>query len=127
MPSIGVLHARIKAKKDIEVCVVHFSPNRLFSKLHLEETLNFLKENQLDPIILGDFNIDDHDIIKILASENYSIATHFNHCITLPNTKRTIDDILIPQKYKFKSFFCDETNLSDHRALIAEITFNSDE
>jgi endonuclease/exonuclease/phosphatase family metal-dependent hydrolase len=123
----GILYARIKTKKDIEVCVVHFSPNRLFSKLHLEETLNFFREKQLEPIILGDFNIDDHDIITNLASENYSIARDFNHCITLPDTKRTIDDILIPKKYKFKSFFCDETNLSDHKALIAEILFNSDE
>ena len=122
----GILYAKIKAKNDIEVCVVHFSPNRLFSKLHLEETLTYFKENQLAPIILGDFNIDDQGIIARLASKDYKISTKVNPCITLPETMRTIDCILLPKKYKFKSFYCAGTNLSDHRALVAEVLIHSD-
>jgi endonuclease/exonuclease/phosphatase family metal-dependent hydrolase len=123
----GILYARIKAEKDIGVCVVHFSPDKLFSKLHMEETLNYFKENQLTSIILGDFNIDDHNFITRVSSKDYEFSNNINQCVTLPDTKRIIDGILIPKKFKFKSFFCDKTNLSDHRALVAEILFNSAE
>ena len=121
----GILYVNIKAKNDIEVCVVHFSPNRLFSKLHLEETLKYLKKNQLSPIIIGDFNIDDQRIIAGLAAKDYRISTKVCACITLPETMRTIDFILLPKKYKYKSFYCTGTDLSDHRALVAEVSLRS--
>ncbi len=117
----GILYARIKAQKNIDVCVVHFSPHRLFSKLHLEETIKYFKQQKLTPIILGDFNIDNQDYISNLVAKDYEISTDFNPCITLPETKRTIDGILLPKEYTFKSFNCAGTDLSDHRALIAEV------
>lgn len=121
----SILYAKIKSQIELDVCVVHFSPDRLFSKLHLEETLKYFKEMDRMPVILGDFNIDNQEIIARVASKDYEISTDFNPCITLPDTKRTIDGILIPKKYKFKSFGCDGTNLSDHRALFAEVSLRS--
>ena len=118
----GILYINIKTKNDIEVCVVHFSPNRLFSKLHLEETLKCFKKIQLPPIIIGDFNIDGQCIIAGLATNDYRISTKVCACITLPETMRTIDFILLPKKYKYKSFYCTGTDLSDHRALVAEVS-----
>jgi endonuclease/exonuclease/phosphatase family metal-dependent hydrolase len=122
----GILCASIKAQSNVDVCVVHFSPDKLFSKLHLEETIKFFRNKETKPIILGDFNIDDHDIVTMVASDDYKISTDSNPCITLPETKRTIDGILIPREYEFKSFYCAGTNLSDHKALIAEIELSSD-
>lgn len=122
----GILYARIKKEgEDIDICVIHFSPGGFFGKLYFEETLGYFKEKQLNPIILGDFNIDDQNFIVNLVSKEYEVSRVFNNCVTLPETKRTIDDILIPKKYKFETFFCAGTDLSDHRALIAEISLRS--
>ncbi len=118
----GVLYARIKKEEEIDVCIIHFSPGGFFGKLHLEETLDYFAEKKLTPIILGDLNIDDLDFIISVASKDYYVGNEFNHCITLPETKRTIDDILIPRKYKFETFFCTGDDLSDHKALIAEVS-----
>ena len=41
--------------------------------------------------------------------------------ISYPKGNFTLDYILIPKKYKFKNLKCEGKNLSDHRALIAEI------
>lgn len=122
----GILCARIKAQRYVDVCVVHFSPDKLFSRLHLEETIKFFSDSERKPIILGDFNIDDHEIVSKAASDEYKISTDLNPCITLPDTKRTIDGILIPKGYEFKSFQCAGTNLSDHRALVADILLGSE-
>lgn len=118
----GILCANInKGDTLIEVCVVHFSPGGFFGKLHLDETLRYFKKRQMFPVIMGDFNIDDQDYIVRLASKDYEVSNDFNACVTLPETERTIDDILIPKKFKFKKFFCAGKELSDHRALIAEL------
>lgn len=60
----------------------------------------------------------------MLASRDYEVSNDFNSCVTLPDDDRTIDDILIPKIYNFKKFFCAGKDLSDHRALIAEVTLN---
>ncbi len=123
----GFLYAKIRKDDElIEVCVVHFSPGGFFGKLQLDETLRYLKKRQMFPVIMGDFNIDDQDYITRLASDVYEVSNDFNSCVTLSDTCRTIDDILIPKKFKFKKFFCAGSGLSDHRALIAELSLRQD-
>lgn len=118
----GILYANIqKDDISIEVCVVHFSPGGFFGKLQLDETLHYFKKRNMFPVIMGDFNIDDQDYISRLASKDYKVSNDFNSCVTLPDDDRTIDDILIPKKFMFNKFFCAGKDLSDHRALIAEL------
>jgi len=115
----GILWARLA--NNIDLVAVHYSFNDLFSKLHLEETLRIIKENQLRPIIAGDFNILDQKIINDLVSNDYRISSNEFSYVSYPPKNETLDYILIPKPYKFKSFQCIGMDLSDHKALLAEI------
>jgi len=115
----GILWARLV--NNVDVVVAHYSFNDLFSKLHMEETLKVIKNNRLQPIIAGDFNILNQEIIKSAASEEYRISSNEFSYISFPPKNETLDYILIPRSYKFISFECIGANLSDHKALLAEI------
>ena len=41
--------------------------------------------------------------------------------MSYPIRKWTLDYVLIPKKYKFKSFECMGKGLSDHKALVTEV------
>jgi len=116
----GILLTRIKADKEFDVLVVHFTANDLFSKLHLQETLAFVKKNRITPIIIGDFNIRKPKILRKIASKKYILSIDKYKYYSYPRKKENLDYILIPKNYKFKSFKC-VGNISDHKALIAEI------
>jgi endonuclease/exonuclease/phosphatase family metal-dependent hydrolase len=45
----------------------------------------------------------------------------YKRYLSYPPANYTLDYILIPKKFKFKSFDCLGENLSDHKALVAEI------
>lgn len=115
----GILWARLA--NNLDIVVVHYSFNDLFSKLHLKETLSIAKKNRLHPIITGDFNILDQEILNDLAANDYRISSQEYTYVSYPSKNETLDYILIPKSYKFKSFLCTGTNLSDHKALVAEI------
>ena len=115
----GILWTRLA--NNVDVVAVHYSFNDLFSKLHLEETLEIIKKNQLNAIIVGDFNILNQEIINSVASKEYRISSNEFNYVSFTPKNETLDYILIPKPYKFKSFECIGTNLSDHKALLAEI------
>jgi len=119
----GNLFFQIQAnKKKIDFIAVHFSPNELFSLLHLIETLKFAKERKIKPIIIGDFNIINFNVLHDVIFDEYKSSLQKKKYISYPKGKFTLDYILIPKEYKFKTFKCEGTNLSDHKALIAEIS-----
>ncbi len=117
----GNLYVRIKAEKIIDVVVVHFSNTDLFSLLHLLETLKWINSKKITPIIVGDFNIRYPDWLHDLTEEGYLSSAKYKKYISYPLANYTLDYILIPKKFKFKSFSCLGKNLSDHRALVADI------
>lgn len=117
----GNLHVQIKAEKIIDVIAVHFSNTDLYSLLHLLETLEYVKEKKIKPIIVGDFNISHPDWLHNLTKIEYHSSMQYKNYISYPAAKYTLDYILIPKKFKFKSLACRGENLSDHKALVAEI------
>lgn len=118
----GNLYVKIKAKKIIDLIVVHFSNSDLFSLLHLIETLKWVSGKKIKPIILGDFNMRHSEWLHDLIEGDYTSSLKYKKYLSYPPDKWTLDYILIPKKFKFKSFECSEEELSDHRALIAEIS-----
>jgi len=120
----GNLHVTIKADKLIELIVVHFSNNNYFSLLHLLETLKYVKEKRISPIILGDFNIIDNYIMHELIEDDYESSLLFKKYLSYPPANYTLDYILIPKTYRFRSLNCLKENISDHLALVAEIETN---
>ncbi len=116
----GNLYVKIKAEKIIDLIVVHFSNSDLFSLLHLIETLSIIKKKKIEPIIAGDFNMWHQDWLNDLTSQEYVSSMQYKKYLSYPLNKWTLDYILIPKKYKFKSLKC-EGDVSDHKALIAEV------
>ncbi len=117
----GNLYFRVKAEKEIDFVAVHFSPNELFSLLHLIETLKYIREKKIRPIIIGDFNIINFKVLHDLIFNEYQSSLQYKKYISYPKGKFTLDYVVIPKEYKFKTFKCEGTDISDHRALIAEI------
>lgn len=117
----GNLYVKLKAKKIIDLIVVHFSNSSYFSLLHLIETLKYIEKKKIKPIIVGDFNIIDSYVLHDLTKDEYKSSLKFKKYISYPPANYTLDYILIPKKFKFKSFECLGTNLSDHKALVANI------
>jgi len=117
----GNLCVRIKAEKIIDLIVVHFSNSNYFSLLHLLETLKYTKAKKITPIIVGDFNMIDSYVLHDLTEGEYKSSLNFKNYISYPPANYTLDYILIPKNFKFKSFQCLGDDLSDHKALLAEI------
>jgi endonuclease/exonuclease/phosphatase family metal-dependent hydrolase len=117
----GNLHIKLKAEKIIDLIVVHFSNSNYFSLLHLLETLKYIEKEKIEPIIVGDFNIIDSYILHDLTEDVYKSSLKFKKYLSYPPANYTLDYILIPKKFKFKSFDCLGANLSDHKALVANI------
>lgn len=129
----AIMHVRLMSDKTIDILNVHFSPGMQFAKLHLEETLKFSRALGTNQVILGDFNMPNPEIIKEMAHD-YHVSTDVKEYISYcpkENIKKdkvhnpkpcTLDYILIPKNHRFKYFNCIDEDLSDHSALIAEIS-----
>jgi len=115
----AILHTKIKVDKIIDLFVVHFSPDDLFSKLHLEETLEFAKK--IKPIIIGDFNVRKEGVVSELASKDYLVSSDIKDYISYLSENYILDYILVPKEYKFKSFNCIDSKIFDHNVLISEV------
>jgi len=101
------------------IFVVHFSPNDIFAKLHAEETLSHAMN--LRPIILGDFNIkSSHEIEELAKKYNYTPSTEYDY-ISYPADGCSYDYVLVPVELSFLRFECVDEEVSDHKALFAEI------
>lgn len=117
----GNLYVRIKAEKPIDLIVVHFSNTDLYSLLHILETLRWIKKKKIKPIILGDFNIRHQEWLHDLIEGEYLSSMKYKKYLSYPPANYTLDYILLPNGLKFKKFECLEENLSDHKALYAEV------
>ncbi|MAH51366.1 hypothetical protein CMI37_36455 [Candidatus Pacearchaeota archaeon] len=117
----GNLYVKLKAQKIIDLIVVHFSNSSYFSLLHLLETLRYIKKKGIKPIIVGDFNIIDSYVLHEITEEDYKSSLSFKEYLSYPPANYTLDYILIPKEFEFKSFKCLGKDISDHKALVAEI------
>ncbi|MDA3836700.1 MAG: hypothetical protein PF542_03690 [Nanoarchaeota archaeon] len=79
----------------------------------------------MNPIIVGDFNMYHIGHLRDLTGDGYKNSYDYKKCISYPATKYTLDYIVIPKKYTFKSFKCIGNNLSGHKALVIEINYKS--
>ncbi len=115
-----VLIANVQIENQVvPIWVVHFSNNDLFAKLHAEETLSYVKD--LQPIIIGDFNIKFPKEIEELAQKNNFVSSSKYEYISFPQDNCSYDYIFIPKKFTFLDFECVSEEVSDHKALVAEI------
>ncbi len=117
----GNLYVRVKAEKPIDIVVVHFSNTDLFSLLHMLETLRWIKNKKIKPIIVGDFNIRHPEWLHDLIEGEYLSSMKYKEYLSYPLANYTLDYILLPKGFNFKKFECLEENISDHKALYAEI------
>lgn len=100
------------------IFVVHFSPDNLFAQLHAEETLNYAK--QIQPIIIGDFNMLSKEAQQLAEKNNYTSSAQFQYN-SYPTDNCSYDYIFIPKQFSFLKFECIKETVSDHNALFAEI------
>jgi endonuclease/exonuclease/phosphatase family metal-dependent hydrolase len=117
----GILYVKVKAERIFHIFVVHFSNDDVFSILHLSETLDYAKRIGITPVIIGDFNMKYPEHLFKLTEGEYENSFAYKKYFSYPSKKETLDYVVIPRKLKFKSFKCLNENVSDHRALIAEI------
>lgn len=115
------LHTKVNFDKTIvNIINVHFSPNDLFARLHLEEVLEKQK-NKKKTVIIGDFNYPHKKSISRLSKENgFKSSSDFDY-ISYPNDKCSYDYILISNDAEFRKFECINEEVSDHNALFSEI------
>ena len=110
--------------KKIEVWNIHFSNKDDWSRLHLKESFSHIKK---PTILAGDFNIqipNKEDLpkdIHLLINKTHINSYNFKRYISYPIGNVTLDYILIPKQFKFLNVKCIGENLSDHKAIIAEI------
>lgn len=119
----GNLHVKIKAEKIIDLILVHYSNSHYFSLLHLIETLEYVKEKKIEPIIIGDFNMIDSYVLVNQTKDHFNCSYTFKKYISYPSANQTLDYILIPNQYQFKSLNIVKS-LSDHCALFSEINLS---
>jgi endonuclease/exonuclease/phosphatase family metal-dependent hydrolase len=100
--------------QNIKVSNVHFSNNN-YSSQQLEEVMRVLTKREEKPIIAGDFNIFDISEHEKLY-KGYSVSVDFSNYVSFPSEGKTIDYMLLPDKYEYQSITATE-GLSDHAAL----------
>jgi len=117
----GNLYARVMAEKAFDLILVHFTNTDKFSRLDLMETLKYIRAKKIKPIIIGDFNIRHPSVLHTLTKKDYRSSLKYKKYLSYPLANYTLDYILIPKEFRFKSLKCLNEKLSDHKALIAEI------
>lgn len=88
-----------KGKKEIyNLANIHLENRQHWAKPQFENLLQFLKNRNENRILAGDFNLFD-----LQTPQNYYSSFDFQSYISYPNKNWTLDYILIPQKYQFKT------------------------
>ena len=70
---------------------------------------------------MGDFNIYTIAKYKETYGNQYVSSSELYNYASYPNDKASLDYILLPKQYEFKSFNCQPEYVSDHRMIVAEI------
>lgn len=100
---------------------VHFSNSDAWAEAHFKETMAYLRKSGKSRILAGDFNIFNLSNYRNVYTHSYNSTADAFDYKSYPDRDGTLDYILIPKAYSFKSFVCANEPLSDHRALLAEI------
>lgn len=109
----------------VDLCNIHLANSEVAYK-HLDELLQLVKTRKTAPIILGDFNIyklaqykDNNPLLK-----DYSLSTEILEYISFPEDNDTLDYIAAASsKFSLSSVKCSDIYASDHKAVIADISF----
>lgn len=118
----SVLFCKIEVEGTIiDVCNVHFGNSDLFADLHLNELMDLCGARNIQPIILGDFNIFDLSVYKKTRLKNYILSTDTATYESMPKNNGTLDYIAVPSEYTISSVVCPDIYVSDHRALLANV------
>lgn len=108
--------------RPIDICNVHFGNNDVVSDLQIRELVALCEARKIHPIILGDFNNFDLSRYNNNILKDYAISTDITPYTSMPRNNGTLDYILAPKEFKIDSVTCPEEYVSDHRAVIAELT-----
>ena len=106
----------------IQLANVHFSltDTKDFATAHLAETLNILTWRGEERIIVGDFNMADLSTSKHLWQDSYTSSSQFEY-VSFPSEEKRIDYFLVPKSFNLRHVGVSNDELSDHRALTAEV------
>lgn len=100
---------------------VHFSNSNLWAEDHFKETLAVLDERNIQPILVGDFNIYNIEKYKDIYGDKYISSSEKFEYISYPDDGASLDYFLIPKNCEFLNFKCQNEYVSDHRMIVAEI------
>lgn len=107
----------------ITICNVHFSNSDSAAELQLIALIDICKQQQAQPIIAGDFNIFNLDQYLESHLEGYQSSHQVQPYISIPKNTGTLDYITVPtNKYVIAEVICPDAYLSDHRAVVADIS-----
>ena len=126
-PTKGVVIAATKYKgQEIDIVSLHLDFMRKKLRLaQIEALTSILKKRDRPAIIMGDFNSEwnDKSTVKSLCdSMNLKTWEAEKKITTFPKLKKRLDWILIPQEFHFSSFKVLKDKVSDHRAVLAEVS-----
>jgi len=106
----------------IKIANIHFSLTDTvdYATAHLKETLEILSARGEQRIIAGDFNINHLEALSEIWDEWYRSSTEKDY-ISYPAMNKRVDYFLIPKSYSFLDISTSTDDLSDHRAVTANI------
>lgn len=109
--------------KEVLFYHTHYSNTNEWSKLHLQETKEYLISKKINPIVIGDLNILKPEVIKEVLGDKFECSYDIKQYASFPSKNEVLDYVVIPKGlYKFNDIRCEYDNCSDHRALIVDIS-----
>ncbi|SDZ02075.1 endonuclease/exonuclease/phosphatase family protein [Herbiconiux ginsengi] len=102
---------------------VHLSVRDDHAFHQLEEVLAILRARGEDRIIGGDFNINHLERrARLWRDDYYVLTTEIEHYVSFAASNQADDYFLVPKEFTVRSLAVSPDGLSDHRALLVEIT-----
>jgi len=112
-----------KEGENFTIFHTHFSNRDDLAKTHLREAVNLAKKEESLPIILGDLNIKIQDDIIDVAGNDFDISWFVKKYISYPSKEETLDYVLLPKHdFNFEHISCLGEDLSDHKAIVTDIS-----
>ena len=90
--------------------------------MHLQETKEYFNGKNVSPIIIGDLNILDPNVIKDVLGGAFECSYDIEGYVSFPSKNEVLDYIVVPKnQYKLSNIKCNYDDSSDHRVLIADV------
>ena len=127
---LGFFYIQVQTPEGkLDLINVHFENTDQGSESNLIETLSWCKKNHLKPIIAGDFNIINTEILIKHSQKDYEISYLFKPYKSYMPTEFssnkepvTLDYILLSKDhFSFKNLNCIKSKASDHYPIYSEI------